>query len=268
MDTKVEPKNDTHNFTKEDWRKVLSQYITLGSDFAKEDIAPREDLISGTELDNIMPIFKDSLTVISAPPKNGKSMFMLHLALNLAWNGNLILYLSLENSRRQDRERVDDACKTYGKEVSDFWNYVNIKDMTKFKTQAVENFIRYFGEFDAIFIDATEKITQMGETGSEISKYGREILDKLLNGKFDNENKPAIVCTWQYNKENLNNKIEDASLASLGGSISAVQMADNIWTILRDRKTKRWVAKLLTSREVVTDKDTFDVWDGKAFRLI
>lgn len=256
--------------TKEEVKNALGRYILTGPEFANEATKEREDLESGTELDGIMPIFKDSLTVISAPPKSGKSLFMLHLALNLAWSGNLVLYLSLENSKAQDKKRLLNACDTYGKKPPDLWCYVNVRSIpSSQKAQSVLAFISKFEEYDAVFIDATERITQMGESGSEISKNGRDLLDSLLNARSDNENTPALICTWQYNKQNLNNKIEEASLASLGGSISAVQIADNIWTILRDKKSNRWVAKLLNSREEYNiENDTFDVWDGSRFTLI
>ena len=70
---------------KEDVKKVLSKYILSNDELENMVIEPRIDLNSGTQVDEVLPIFKDSLTVISAPPKNGKSLFMLHLAMNLAW---------------------------------------------------------------------------------------------------------------------------------------------------------------------------------------
>lgn len=253
----------------EDIRKVLSQYILNNEEIENMKIEPRIDLKSGTQIDEILPIFKDSLTVISAPPKNGKSLFMLHLAMNLAWEGNIVLYISLENTLRQDLSRMKSARNTYGKEQPECFFYLN-KGMvpTSYISQFVYQVIQKFGEYDAIFIDATEKIISLGETGSEISKNGKEVLDTILACKSQNENKPAIVCSWQFSKQNLNNKIEEASLASLGGSISAVQMADSIFTIVRNRAKGEWKIKLLASREdYSTDKDTIDVYWNNQFDL-
>ena len=254
---------------KEDVKKVLSQYILSNDELENMVIEPRIDLKSGTQVDEVLPIFKDSLTVVSAPPKNGKSLFMLHLAMNLAWEGNIVLYISLENTLRQDLNRMKSAKNTYGKEQPESFFYINKERVpSKYISEFVYKVIQNFGEYDAIFIDATEKIISLGETGSEISKNGKEVLDNILACKSQNENKPAIVCSWQFSKQNLNNKIEEASLASLGGSISAVQMADSIWTIVRNRAKGEWKIKLLASREdYSTDKDTVDVYWNNQFDL-
>lgn len=254
---------------KEDVKKVLSQYILSNDELENMVIEPRIDLKSGTQVDEVLPIFKDSLTVVSAPPKNGKSLFMLHLAMNLAWEGNIVLYISLENTLRQDLNRMKSAKNTYGKGQPESFFYINKERVpSKYISEFVYKVIQNFGEYDVIFIDATEKIISLGETGSEISKNGKEVLDNILACKAQNENKPAIVCSWQFSKQNLNNKIEEASLASLGGSISAVQMADSIWTIVRNRAKGEWKIKLLASREdYSTDKDTIDVYWNNQFDL-
>ena len=254
---------------KEDVKKVLSQYILSNDELENMVIEPRIDLKSGTQVDEVLPIFKDSLTVVSAPPKNGKSLFMLHLAMNLAWEGNIVLYISLENTLRQDLNRMKSARNTYGKKQPESFFYINKERVpSKYMSEFVYKVIQNFGEYDVIFIDATEKIISLGETGSEISKNGKEVLDNILACKAQNENKPAIVCSWQFSKQNLNNKIEEASLASLGGSISAVQMADSIWTIVRNRAKGEWKIKLLASREdYSTDKDTVDVYWNNQFDL-
>lgn len=248
----------------------------LLSSLLEEDIPPREDLLSGTVIDNVLPIYKNSITLVCAKPKSGKSMFITHLATNLAKMGHSVLYISLENGSRVDKDRFTHACELYKLTDKQKQNllYIPFDDGINSQKLGFAAIIEFLGlpecSFDVIFIDALERVITRGESGSEISKNGYEVLNLLQTTIRNSDSHPALIATWQFNKSGFDKRIEDVDMDALGGSISAAQIAETLWVIRRDSKKREdWRAKLLASRELSSDNTIVDVYydDGMNISL-
>lgn len=252
----------------------LIKDVELLSSLMKRDIPPKEDLMSGTVIDRVLPIYRTSMTLVCAKPKSGKSMFIAHLAINMAKMGHSVLYISLENGSRVDRDRFQKAIDLYHvseKEMNNF-AYLPFDDGIANEHLGFAALIDFISRpectFDVIFIDALERVIARGESGAEISKNGYKILNDLQTIIRSSDSHPALVATWQFNKSGFDKKIEDIDMDALGGSISAVQIAETLWVIRRDSRNKsNWKARLLASRELSADDTVVDVYYNDNFDI-
>jgi len=252
----------------------LIKDVELLSQLLSKDIPPRQDLMSGTVIDRVLPIYRNSITLVCAKPKSGKSMFIAHLAVNMAKMGHSVLYISLENGSRVDRDRFQKAISLYNVSEEQMNNlaYLPFDDgitNEHLGFAALKDFIsRPECTFDVIIIDALERVISRGESGAEISKNGYKILNDLQTTIRNSESHPALIATWQFNKSGFDKKIEDIDMDALGGSISAVQIAETLWVIRRDSRNKEnWKARLLASRELSADDTVVDVYYNNNFDI-
>lgn len=259
------PRVTKHDLIKD--AKLLSQLL-------EANLPPREDLLSGTVIDTVLPIYKNSITLVCAKPKSGKSMFVTHLATNMAKSGHAVLYISLENGSRVDKDRFEHACKLYKLNDKQKENLLYIPFDDGINSQhlgfaAILDFIsKPECSFDVIFIDALERVISKGSSGSEISANGYDVLNQLQTTIRNSDSHPALIATWQFSKSGFDKSIETIDMDALGGSIAAVQIAETLWVLKRDNKNKKdWKAKLLASRELSSDDTIVDIYYNKGMNI-
>lgn len=244
---------------------------TVG-DIIMEEVEKPKEFKSDSIIDTIRTIMEGTITLIAAPMKAGKSFTLLHMALVHALAGNRVLYISLENDyKAYDKFRIEDALSEY-KQIPDTFDYIN-KEFIPYSSKPEEKdrplryvlgMIAYLEDYDIIFIDAPEKIMDGGDSGAEISRKGKEFFERILISMKQNKNRVAVVMTWQFNKDSI--KEGKMNLASLGGSISAAQSVDTIWTVyVKDDGTRK--VKCLASRGRVGDNPEFTIYEKGRFKI-
>ena len=254
------PRVTKHDLIKD--AKLLSQLL-------EEDLPPREDLISGTLVDKVLPIYKNSITLICAKPKS-----ISHLAVNMAKQGHAVLYISLENGSRVDKDRFTYACDLYKLTDKQKQNlvYIPFDDGINSPTLGFNAILEFISKpectFDIIFIDALERVISKGSSGSEISANGYNVLNQLQTAIRNSESTPALVATWQFSKSGFDKTIDTIDMDALGGSIAAVQIAESLWVLKKNPKNpKDWKAKLLASRELSADDTIIDIYYNKGMNI-
>ncbi len=211
-------------------------------------------------------LVEGGIHLIAGATGNGKSLLLLHLALNIA-KTRQVFYISLENDIRIDNVRFKLAKKQYGITSASFL-YMNGID-TSFvigRNQEVKKnktLLDLLGDYNdaVVVIDGPEYITS-GKDGTEMYNSGNDLVRKLQD--LCKSNNLTFLLSWQMQRGSNNVKIEDISTDYLSTSIGAPRVASSVWCIKKDNVKRNWALICLKSRtEIYNDIKAYPLSDEK-----
>lgn len=226
---------------------LLSKIKTI-QDFLSSDIQPLPRLYTGTNMDNVAPLTKGSIHVFSAPTGHGKSMCLLHLATVYAAQGYRVLYVSMENTENDDKERL---------EFSVLPKYPNIS-----LTNATFDIIHELdpdaneildmcksGDYDVFIIDGIECMFG-AKDGMELYNQIGLFLQAMRKLLIANSKQPALLVNWQLNRSAYSLTIDKLDTSSLSGSMRASHLASSVWAIVQQEVNglKTWMLRCIKCR--------------------
>lgn len=236
------------------------------------EIPPKEYFLTGTKIDEIANgIAKGEIHCVAGPSNSGKSLTLLHLAINAAIEGNKICYISLENDVADDVERIIDISNIYSlyinENIIENFEYCNLSTEENRK-EKLEIIIKQLDDFDIVFVDGTEFLI-IGSTPVEVSAYGKSLMNSLRIAC--REKNSSMILSWQTGRQAGGKKLEDLGLEDLSGSMSVPQQCYTVWMIKQWHEKKfNWKLKLIKCRSKYDfDKTSINVYDdeNKIFKL-
>lgn len=237
-------------------------------DIISTDIPPKEHVKTGTKLDDLCNggFVKGEVHLFCGSSGQGKSLSLLHLALNCAIEGNSVIYIVFENSYEEDFERIKDAHNIYKDYINDnLYNnfiYYNDSEERGNTKEKLETILSNLEENDIVFVDGTEFLIS-GSSPTEISSNGRTIMSTLVVSV--RKTNSTLVMSWQTNRLAGGKKIEELGIEDLSGSMSMPQQASSVWLVRQWReKTFNWKIRRIKCRGKVEQKnDTINVLNEK-----
>ena len=205
----------------------------------------------------------DTINLFSGGTGSGKSLYLLHLALNVAKQGHEVYYLSLENSKKTDYKRLKEACKLYSIPETIKFHFLNTKK--DYEIRAFKNDLKDFKAAKKghifVFIDAPEYLFDYNDTSSGLYGQGVSILNEF-NELADGGN--MVICmTWQAVR-GATQKEKGITLDDLANSMAASRISAFVWAIEQvtgpdGKRTNQKTIKLIKGR----DEYKYDMLDGK-----
>lgn len=246
-------------------------------EFSYEDIIltkipPKEFYKTGTKMDNISGgIAKGEIHCICGSTGSGKSMTLMHVALNSCIEGYKCCIIALENDYPDDIERIKEAndiyCLYINENLITNFKYYNIQN-EKDAVEKIKFILEKMQEFDIVFVDGTEFLIT-GTTPTEISANGRKLMMDLRMAA--RQTNTSLVMSWQTNRPAGGKKFEELCAEDLSGSLSVPQQCYTIWILKQwvEANKMNWKMKLVKNRSKYDfSKSTFAVLDeNKQFNL-
>lgn len=192
-------------------------------------------------------LVEDGIHLITGGSGQGKSLILMHLAVNIA-NTKPLLYISLENDIRIDKARMSLANNKYKIDVDkSALFYVNGIDEGKGITKnakKISGLLEYIETCNdmVVVIDAPEYLSN-SKDGMESYQNGKDLLEKLK--VITTKNHITLIMSWQLQR-GIPRDISEFSVDYLSASMAAARIASSVWAVHKSQGSTKM--KLLKCR--------------------
>lgn len=235
---------DNLKFEAEKQKMKKSQNLISARDLQNMDLPPTQYLV-----DNILPV---GTTIISAPPKSGKSWFVMQMGVAIACEKPFlnnpthqtgVLYLALEDNENRLQERINKVLK-FTEAPTNLYLNNEISNLDDGLIDELKSILNKHTDIKLIIIDTLEKIrgkAQFGETS-----YGKDYRELGTLKKFADENKISLFIVHHTRKM----KDADNPFNMVSGTNGIMGVADTTFIINKGKYNSKNATLHITGRDV------------------
>lgn len=250
-----------------------------GTEFVNYDVGEIELVSTGYGVINKTcgGLMRGGIHLIAGSTGSGKSLFLLHTAVQTALNNQdtNVFYLSFENDPRVDKSRYLQSLKTYNVQnlsrVNNLYFVLDIQDCDDVFTKKTtisrlakkdESKVTLSQIFNIdnsiIFVDGAEYQMTSASEGSELFKQGKELM--TLMSESSKKHNTVIVSSWQLCRGTSDKKIEKLSCDDISMSIAVARIATTIWAI--KKSPDNWqIVNIKSRQEVLEEPRAYTLYD-------